>query len=303
MDQRPTDQRVEKVPRGGSARVRSRLSNDFGVREQHQRHPRILGDPRSGVNTEALLRSSALALHLSRREAARANRWTLLGGLWPLARQLTQLAVLVFAFSVIFDIGVPNYPLFVFSGLVMWSWFVNGLNAASGSILTGRHLALQPSFPLPILPVVALGVPLIDVVVALPVLGGMLVLDGGLPATAPLLAPLLALQLLLMAGLAWIVAAVSVYLRDVPNIVAVTLGVVFFLTPVWYPLDRVPPEYSWILELNPMAMLLEAYRAVLLEARLPELQSLGILLGVGCALAVPGYLLFRHLSPGFFDEL
>ncbi len=212
----------------------------------------------------------ALAVHLARRNAAAAHRGSLLGSMWPLVRQLAQLAVLVFAFSAVFDLGIDNYPVFVFSGLIAWSWFSTGLVAAGASVIHGRHLVLQPSFPPAVLPLVAITVPLVDVLVALPVLGLMLALAGAVHWTVLLLPLLLAVQFVLMVGLAWIVSAVSVYLRDVPNMVGVAVATLFYLTPVFYPVSRVPESWRWLIDLNPLAPLLEAYRAVLLDGRLPH---------------------------------
>lgn len=265
-------------------------------------HPPAGGVRRRRRGSDAR-RGLALAVHLARREASAANRYTLLGWTWPVARQLTQLAVLVFIFSAVFDLGIPNYPAFVFSGLIAWSWFASGMTAASHSILAGRHLVMQPGFPTAVLPLVAIAVPLIDVLVALPVLAIMLVLTTGLSPTVLLLPVLLAVQLVLMTGIAWLVAGVSVYLRDVPNLISVGIGVLFYLTPVFYPLTRVPGEYRSLLDLNPLAALLEAYRDVLLENRVPEIAPLAVVLLVGLVLAAAGFALFRRLAAGFAEEL
>lgn len=254
--------------------------------------------PRRGLR-----HSLALAAHLSRREAAQANRWTLLGWMWPLVRQLVQLAVLVFAFSAVFDLDIPNYPVFVFCGLVGWSWFAGGLSAASGALLARRHLVLQPGFPTAVLPLVAITVPLIDVLVALPVLAAMLLATTGLKATALLLPILLLIQAIFMAGVAWAAAAASVFVRDVPNLVSVVIGVLFYLTPVFYPLARVPEEYRDLLSYNPIGVLLEGWRDLVIEGRIPPVGPLAEVLAVAVVAAVAGYLLFRRLAGGFAEEV
>ena len=91
------------------------------------------------------------------------HRFTLLGWAWPVVRQLAQLAVLVFVFSTILDLGIDNFPVFVFSGLIAWSWFAGGVQQATASLIANRHLVFQSRFPVAVLPIVAVAVPFIDV--------------------------------------------------------------------------------------------------------------------------------------------
>lgn len=240
---------------------------------------------------------------MARREVAAAHRDTLLGWTWPLARQLAQLAVLVFAFSAVFDLGIDNFPVFVFSGLIAWSWFSSGISASTWSILKSRHLVLQPAFPTAILPLVAVTIPLLDVLVALPVLVVMLISSGSLQWTVVLLPLLLVIQFCFMTGIAWILGAASVFLRDIPSLVAVVIGTLFYLTPVFYPANRVPERFQWVMDWNPVATLLEAYRSVLLDGQPPEWGPLLYVFAVGLMLCVAGYLVFRRLAPGFAEEL
>jgi lipopolysaccharide transport system permease protein len=244
-----------------------------------------------------------LVLHLARREIDARHRFTVLGWTWPLARQLAQLAVLVFIFSAVFDLGIDNYPVFVFSGLLAYTWFSAGLSEAASSLLSQRHFVFQPRFPTAVLPVVAVAVPFVDVLMALPVLLVMLVATGELGWSALLLPPLVAIQFVLMSGLAWLCAAGTVYLRDVPNVVLVGLTLLFYMTPVFYSLDRVPDRYRWVLELNPLATLIEGYRAVLIGQAAPSALKLLVVCAGSAAVAALGLLVFRRLQPGFVDEL
>lgn len=276
-------------------------------RAEEPREPGLRPDeaPDPTVRSEgpALGQLRELVIHLARREVSATHRDTLLGWAWPLVRQLVQLAVLVFVFSKVLDLQIKDYPVFVFSGLIAWNWFVAGLGGATRSLLGNRHLVFQPRLPTVVVPIVAVAVPLVDVAIALPVLIVMLIVNGDLHATIPLLVPLLAVQLVLLAGLAWITAAASVYLRDVPNAVGLLLLLMFYITPVYFSLGKVPPQYASLLEVNPMATLLESYRAVLLGDPFPGVLRFGITVAVSIALAGAGLILFRRLEPGFVDEL
>lgn len=244
-----------------------------------------------------------LVLHLARRELNSRHRWTLLGWAWPLARVLAQLAVLVFIFSTVFDLGIENYPVFVFSGIIAYTWFSSGVADAANSLIAQRHLVFQPGFPTPVVPVVSVAVPFVDALMAIPVLVAMLAFSGDLSIDALLVLPLLAVQFVLMCGLAWLASALTVYVRDVPNVVTVGLTLLFYMTPVFYSLERVPERYRWILELNPLGTLIEGYRAALLGGDFPGALQFWGSVGAAFALAGFGLWLFIRLRPGFVDEL
>jgi lipopolysaccharide transport system permease protein len=247
--------------------------------------------------------SAALVLHLAVRELKSSHHLTLLGWGWPVARQLAQLAVLVFIFGHVFNLQVENYPVFVFVGVMAWTWFSGAVSSAASSVLAQRHLVMQPRLPSYVLPLVAIAVPFVDVLFALPVLGLMLVLSTGLQwgiLGCPLL---LAVQFVLLAGLAWLVAAVSVFLRDVPNIIAVALMVLFYLTPVFYSRSIVPERFRWVLDLNPLATIIEAYRALLLGEPAPDVASLVVVGALSLGFAIVGYRVFVRLAPRFADQL
>ena len=118
-------------------------------------------------------------------------------------------------------------------------------------MLDERHLVFQPRLPTAVLPIVSIVVPLVDVLLALPILLVMAALETGVEWTLVVTPLLVVLQLALMAGIAWLVSSVSVFFRDVPNLVAVVLQILFYMTPVFYGLRTVPDEYQWVLEAQP----------------------------------------------------
>jgi len=185
-----------------------------------------------------------LVWHLVRAELNATHRLTVLGWAWPLVRQLAQLTILVVVFSQLLHLGIKNFPVFVFSGLVAWNWFSSGLARASTSLIDHRHLLFQPRFPAKVVPIVAIAVPLLDVLFALPVLLAMVLFGPGLTWSALGLPLLIALQLVFMAGLAWGLAAASVFFRDVPNLVGVILLLAFYLTPVFYSRATLGARYA-----------------------------------------------------------
>jgi len=257
---------------------------------------------RQGRGSE-LGRLRELVAHLAAREVASLHRFTLLGWAWPLVRQLAQLGVLVIAFSHVLHLGVPHYAPFVFSGLIAWNWFSTGVVNGTSSLLDRRHLVFQPRFPLIALPLVAVAVPLIDLLLALPVLVVMVVATTGLHWTILFLPVLVAIQITLMAGIAWLTAAATVYFRDVRHIVGVGVTMLFYFTPVFYDLARLPHHYQSLLRLNPMTTIVDAYHSIVLGGRLPAAGWLGAVTLLSVVVAAAGMALFTRVSPGFVDEL
>jgi lipopolysaccharide transport system permease protein len=240
---------------------------------------------------------------LVRRELDRRHRGAFLNWTWPLIRQLVQLGVLVAVFSEVLDEGVRDYPVHVLMGLAVWTWFSGGMGDAARSILDGRQFLLQPGFPSAVLPVVAVLVAMLDIVLVLPVILGLAGAGGHLSASVLLLPVPLLGQALLMAGVAWALAAVAVHVRDVPHLVGVALTVLFYLTPVFYGLHAVPERFRWLLELNPLTILLQVDRHLLVGEGCP---SAGHIVGVAvltAVLAVTGYAVYRRLEPGLVDHL
>lgn len=233
----------------------------------------------------------------------RAHADTLLGWGWPLARQLLQLGVLVIAFHVVLDLGVEYYPVFIFIGLINWFWFQSAITAATGSVRDGRHFLLQPRFPASILPVVAVAAPLFDAFAALPILLLMVGLGPGLTLAAPWVLAVFAVQFVLAWGIAWILAPIGAFLRDLPHLITAVLMLLFYLTPVFYPLDRVPERLRGWLELNPIGALIEQQRRVLLDGQAPQLEVLAAVTAFGVVCIGAGWLLMQRLRPYFLEQL
>lgn len=261
-----------------------------------------LGLGRRPESLRRLAEARELVSHLASRQLRATHRRTLLGWSWPLLVQLIQLAVLSFVFVRVVPLGIDGYPTFVFAGLVFWSWFRGALSGAVTSVTGNVALVLEPRMPRAALPVVAVAVATFDMLVALPVLLALVGVTEGVHLTWALLPLVLAIQAVLVIGVGLAVSAVQVYLRDVSQIVGVTLLMLFYMTPVFYPLEAVPDEQRWLFALNPAAGLIEAYRAVLIEGTAPDLASLASLALAAVAALVVGWVLFRRLEPGMADE-
>jgi lipopolysaccharide transport system permease protein len=104
-------------------------------------------------------------------------------------------------------------------------------------------------------------------------------------------------------GLGFFLSAANVYLRDIRHMVAVGLSLLFYLSPIFYSIDSVPEAYRSIISVNPITHLLDAYRAILIEGRLPDLGGFASLSLIAAVVSGLGYMIYRGSSKSFLDEL
>jgi lipopolysaccharide transport system permease protein len=243
-----------------------------------------------------------LVWELVARDVKLRYRRSVLGIAWSQLAPLSMIAIFSFVFGHILPLKIPHYPAFLFVGLLAWIWFQTSLLAGTQSVTASRDLVRQPGFPVPLLPVVAIGSGLINYLLALPVMLFWIgVTTGGIPVTAVALPAILAVQFLIVLGPAYILAAVQVTFRDVGHIVEILLLPLFYATPIFYA--HYPHRFHLIYDLNPLARLMTAYRAVLLEGRWPNGSVLALLAVVGIAMVALGYWVFDKRAYRFAEEL
>jgi lipopolysaccharide transport system permease protein len=231
-------------------------------------------------------------------------RRSVLGVAWTLLNPLAQLLVLNFVFSRILPLNIPNYPSFLFVGLLAWSWFQASLLNGTGAIVDNRDLIKRPGFPKAVLPVVTVSSNFIHFLLALPVLFFFLIL-ARIPLTVSLLAlPLVfVVQFLLTLSLVYLVATMHVTFRDTQYLLGVLLLLGFYLSPVFYDSSSIPPQYQTLYHLNPLAVLIDAYRQILMDGQFPEWGGLMIMGLVSIGLLWAGYGIFHRSSQNFAEEL
>lgn len=228
---------------------------------------------------------------------------SVLGPTWSLLNPLAYLLVLQFVFGHLMPLGIPRYPSFLFTGLLIWGWFSSSLTWSATALADHRDLIQQPGFPPAILLPVRVLSDLIHFLLALPFLFLLLYFGGSSLRLAALALPLLiGLQFLLTLGPSYIVAAFHARYQDTQYLLGILLQLLFFLTPIFYDVDTIPDRYRPVYELNPLGHLIGAYRAVLLHGALPDPASLGLLIGVSAALLLLGGWLFMRAQSRVLEE-
>lgn len=250
----------------------------------------------------------------TRRLLAQRYAGSLLGPLWTLVTPLFMLAIYTFVFGIVFHArwqalgaelnNTGGYALILFCGMAAFQLFAETVNGASRCIVDNSNLVKKVIFPLQILPVAQMLSAAVTSLVwfSLTLLGALLS-GQGIPWTALLLpvslAPLMALSL----GVAWFVAGITVYLRDAPHVVSLSMQALFFMTPIFYPEELVPSSLRWVADINPLAHICRQCRELLLFGQIPSWEHL-LLTWLFCALVCQlGFVWFAKVQRGFADVL
>lgn len=276
-------------------------------RNPHARQPTSLA-----ALAYSLWKNRQLISQMSRREVVGRYKGSVFGLAWSFFNPVLMLAVYTFVFSVIFkarwglgsEESKTQFAVVLFVGMIVHSLFAEVLNRAPGLILNNGNYVKKVIFPLEILPAVTMGAALFHTLVSLGVLViALLVFNGYLPWTA-VLTPLVLLPLILLTlGLAWILASLGVFLRDVGHTTSVITTVMLFLAPVFYPVGALPEEFRPWLMANPLTFIIEQAREVLVWGNMPDWMGLGLYTLVATLGSWAGYAWFQKTRKGFGDVL
>jgi ABC-type polysaccharide/polyol phosphate export permease len=256
-----------------------------------------------------LFRYRLLIQSLVGRELKARYRGSLLGFFWsfvnPLLLLLTYGLVFTYMLPVSRSEGTEPYFLFLFCGILPWTWFNSSLLEASGVLIAGGNLIKKVLFPAEVLPVVCVLSNLAHFLLGLPILLLFLLLSGHLgPSALWLPLPLLA-QLVFTLGLALSVSALTVHFRDIQNILSHVLHLWFFASPVLYAYgdSAIPGSLRALLRLNPMTHLLVAYQEALFHGSFRHVRGLLAAGAVAVATFALGAFLFDRLRDTLAEEV
>jgi lipopolysaccharide transport system permease protein len=224
---------------------------------------------------------------------------TFLGILWIVMLPLATALILSLVFSFIFerqDIGNAPFMSFFLTGLTFWTLFTQGVQTGTVSILQRMELINQIYFPREILVIVKLGEALVDLTFTFIVLLVINALNGLFPNVNYIYLPLvLAIQIALTLGIMFYTSYSSVLVRDLPQLISVILQMMFYLTPILFPLELMPQGLrSAITLFNPMASIIGAYRSIIVYNQPPDMVSLYFSLVLSGLVLYTGYMFFKN---------
>ncbi len=250
--------------------------------------------------------SRELLLILALRDVSVRYKQALLGVAWAILQPVTQMIV----FTVLFNrfAGIHSgsdlpYPVFCFSGLLVWTLFSSGLAHASESLVVSSNLVTKVYFPRVVLPLAAIGTALVDFVIGFVLLLALaLWFHAPLQATAILALPVALLAALCAVALGLWTSALNLPFRDVRYALPFFLQLLVFVTPVFYPASLVPERWRPLLALNPMAAVVEGFRASLFGQPLPWAR-LALATATMMVVGIFGFVRFRSLERTFADRV
>jgi ABC-2 type transport system permease protein len=251
-----------------------------------------------------------LIKYMAQRQVARVYQGSYLGLLWSFLGPLMMVALLTLIFSELIGIkfrevaGNPslNFGLFLYCGLLPFLTYSQALSQGVNIIRRNSSLVQGVVFPLEILPLTTIVASLIQNVLGVGALLVVLVAFGQqLHLTALLLPLVLIPQLLFTLGLCYLVAVVGTYVPDIRETLRAVIRGTFFITPILWPTGRVPEEWSFLVDYNPLAVLVNAYRDLIMNGELPSLEAALWFSLFATALFIVGLFVFDRVKHNFAD--
>ncbi|MBA2441547.1 MAG: ABC transporter permease [Rubrobacter sp.] len=294
----PEKQLAERLPSVVADRLRSQAAD----------LPTTVIQPTHGwapVNLRDLAQFREVLYFLVWSELKVRYKQTVLGAAWAIIHPVAIMLVFTIFFGLVVRVptGDIPYPVFVFSGIVVWTYFSGALNQSSNSLVQYERLITKVYFPRLLIPVASIIAGLVDFAIAFMVLIGMTIFFGFMPTAAVFALPLLMLlaATIALAVSLWL-SALNVQYRDVKLLIPVLVQVWFFATPIIYPSSLVPDRWHTLYELvNPMVGVVNGFRWALLGAGEPPGMILVVSALMALVLLVSGLYYFRRMERIFAD--
>ena len=227
-----------------------------------------------------------------------------LGVIWTFLNPLLMLAVYAFVFPYILRVQVENYTIFMIVALIPWTFFTTAVISGASCINISGALLKKVYFPREIIPLSVTLSQLINYLITCLIMFCFIFFSGVGFSIHFLYFPLIVLiQFLLTLGINFILSSITVFVNDVAHFVQIAMTLGFYATPIVYLSSMLPDKFQWVMHVNPMAVLVEAYRSVLYHHRAPDAHWLIIWGVLSLIILVFGYLIFKKLEKTFVEEL
>ncbi|MGA1840860.1 MAG: ABC transporter permease [bacterium] len=257
----------------------------------------------SGFDLKELASYRELLYFLVWRDIKVRYKQTVLGAAWAILQPFFTMVVFTIFFGKMAGMpsdGIP-YPIFSYAALLPWTYFANAISQSGNSLVNSSNLITKVYFPRLCIPMGATLAGLVDFFIAMIVLAGMMVWYGFIPGFGLILFPLLVfLTFLLATSVGLWLSALNVRYRDIRYIIPFMVQLWLFVTPVIYP-TSIANNYSWILYLNPMAGIIESFRACILGHKTIPWPQLGLSVILTISAFLTGFLYFNRVEREFAD--
>lgn len=240
---------------------------------------------------------------LAARDVKVRYKQTVLGAGWAVIRPFMTMVIFSAIFGQLAKIpsdGYP-YPVFVYAGLLPWTFFSGAITSSAGSVVGSSNLISKVYFPRLMVPLASIGGGLVDLLISTGVLLALMLYYGVAWTWQLLAAPSLLVAVVFTAlGVGTLLSALTVTYRDFNHLVPFLTQIWLYVTPVIYPVGIIPEQWRWLLFLNPMAGLTEGIRAAFLGKPF-DLSALGLSFAVAVTFFVAGIAYFERVERRFAD--
>ena len=227
-----------------------------------------------------------------------------LGMLWSFLNPLLSVVVYAIIFPYIMRMQMEHYLIYLITGIIPWTFFTMSINSGMISILVNANIIKKVYFPRIILPIASVTSALVNFLISCLIILAFVIFSGiGLSFNLLYLPLVVIIQYILLLGITFVLSAIDLYFRDIENIMIFFINMLFYATPILYTPDIFPEKISFIINLNPMAHLINAYRDIFYYKTTPDLLSLGLVGLVSIVILLVGYLIFDRLQKGFAEEV
>ncbi len=251
-----------------------------------------------------------LIVHLGKHDVLRSYRGSVMDLLWMIIQPLIMLLVYTFVFGYIFQARVAahgdkfEFAIFLFTGLLIYRFFAECLNASTTLITDHVNFVKKVVFPLEILPFAMVATSLFNMVFSLLILFVFVFLSQGQLHFSTLLFPIVIAPLIILTvGISWILSALGVFIRDVSHLVVMLTSALLFLSPVFYSTSRLPESFQIVYYFNPLTFVIEQSRNVLLHGSVPDWSGLLLYYALSIIVACLGFFLFQKTRSLFADVI
>ena len=242
---------------------------------------------------------------LVRRELRGRYKGSVLGFLWTYINPLCQVVVYSAVFSVIFRVEIEKFYLYLIIGMMPWTFFSSSVQGGSTCIRAQSDMVKKIYFPREVIPIAYVTSAFVNMLLSFIIVFLAVLISGfGFKLQALIYLPLImVIEYLFALGIAFIVSSITVYFRDLEQIVGVIMMAWIYITPIMYNMEYIPEQYRPLIVLNPMTPIVEVYHQILYYRMIPTTNYLLLAGGASLAVFVVGFLVFAKLDKNFAEEM
>lgn len=233
-----------------------------------------------------------------------------LGGLWVILNPLAQVGIYALILSRVLQSkmeGINNpysYAIYLTAGIMAWNLFADILGQSTVLFVNNGNMMKKVKFPKVVLPAICVGTALVDNIMLFVAGIGIMAILGHFPTVYLLYLPLITITIVALAlGFGLILGVINVFIRDIAQVVPIVLQIMFWFTPIVYPIKIIPESYRQLLMLNPMFPLVESYHQIIIQHQPPNFLHIAVIAGGSLVLLAFGLFFFRRASEEMVDAL